>query len=188
MAYLCWIVFHPCWSHLCHHSENSERHWRLLKSTDVTFNAAQCQQQALGANKMLKYLEKKSGKNVPLKSVLKLFKTLYSTKSVMVTHCCLEDRPLFLIRFGVLSALCVKLPVHTLTPTANRLTEALKQGRELAVCMLDSIIFCLLFYLKYLEIHMNKHPQYFPEVTSTRSSHLSIKHLGVYLQHTATWW
>lgn len=106
----------------------------------------------------------------------------------MVTHCCLEDRPLFLIRIGVLSALCVKLPVHTLTPTANRLTEALKQGRELAVCILDSIIFCLLFYLKYLEIHVNKHPQYFPEVTSTRSSHLSIKHLGVYLQHTATWW
>lgn len=96
----------------------------------------------------------------------------------MVTHCCLEDRPLFLIRFGVPSALCVKLPVHTLTPTANQLTEALKQGRELAVCMLDSVIFCLLFYLKYLEIHVNKHPQYFPDITSTRSSHLSIKHLG----------
>lgn len=131
---------------------------------------------------------KKSWKNVPLKSIFKLLKNLYSTKSVIVTHCCLEGRSLFLIKFGVPSALWAKLPVHTLIQTANRLTEALKQGCELAACMLDSIMFCLLFYLKYLEIHVHKHPQYFPEVTSTRCSHLSIKHLEVYLLHTATWW
>lgn len=71
----------------------------------MPFNTVQCQQQALGADKVFTCLEKNAGKNVPLKSISKLFKDLYSTKSVTVTHCCLEGRPLFLIKFGVPSAL-----------------------------------------------------------------------------------
>lgn len=186
----CWIGFHPCWSLLCHHSENSEHHWRLLKSTCLPSNALQCQQQALGADKMFTYLEKKNAEKkcsskIYFKTFLKISTVQSLLRSLIVA---LEGRPLFLIKFGVPSALWAKLPVHTLTQTANRLTETLKQGRELAACMLDSIIFCLLFLFKILRNTCAQASSVFSRSYKHQMLPPELKAPGVYLLHTATWW